>query len=112
MYLDFFQVLPPSTDLKRPRSALGPKRCPMAATYTMLGFVESTTMRPIACVSSRPRWFHVLPPSVVPQTPSPIDELCRLLDSPVPAYTTFGSEGAMAMAPTDSLGMLSNCDFQ
>src|ERR1017187_8517320 len=39
-------------------------------------------MRPIDCVSSRPRWFHVLPPSVVPQTPSPIDELCRLFDSP------------------------------
>src|ERR1035437_2001988 len=32
MYLDFFQVLPPSARLNRPRSALGPKRCPMAAT--------------------------------------------------------------------------------
>src|SRR5271157_1288548 len=112
MYLDFFQVWPPSVDLYRPRSALGPKRCPPAATYTVLGSVESTTMRPIDCVSSRPRCVQWSPPSVVPQTPSPMDELWRLLASPVPTYTTLGSEGAMAMAPIDSFGMLSNCDFQ
>src|SRR5271157_3144821 len=32
MNLDFFQVLPPSTVLYRPRSGLGPNRCPPAAT--------------------------------------------------------------------------------
>jgi hypothetical protein len=37
---------------------------PSAATYTMLGFVGWTTMRPIACVFSRPINFQVMPPSV------------------------------------------------
>ena len=69
-------------------------------------------MRPIDWVSSRPRWVQVLPPSVVPHTPSPIEALCRLLASPVPTYTMFVSDGAMAIAPIDSFAMLSNSDFQ
>ena len=36
---------------------------------------------------------------MVPHIPSPIEELCRLLDSPVPTYTIFGSEGAIPIAP-------------
>src|SRR6516165_2637762 len=99
MYFTFFQVLPPSLLLNKPRSGLEPNRCPIAATYTILGLVGSTATRPIDCVSSRPMCSQVLPPSFVPQTPSPIEELWRLLASPVPTYTTSGFEGAMPMAP-------------
>jgi hypothetical protein len=33
--------------------------------------------------------------------PSPIEMLLRMNDSPVPAQTTFGSEGATASDPID-----------
>src|SRR3954471_4740186 len=45
---------------------------------------------------------HVVPPSSDRYTPSPQVELCRLFGSPVPAHTTFGSLGAMAMSPMES----------
>src|ERR1039458_7265262 len=63
-------------------------------------------------VSSSPRCVQCAPPSVVPQTPSPMDELWRLLPSPLPTYTTFLSEGAIATEPMDSLSISSNIDFQ
>src|SRR5215813_12848971 len=66
MNFTFFQVLPPSVVLYRPRSGLGPNRCPPAATYTICGFVGCTTMRWMAWVSSSPRCVQCAPPSVVP----------------------------------------------
>ena len=45
--------------------------------------------------------LHVLPASVDPYIPFPGDTLPRGQASPVPTYTTFGSEGATAIAPID-----------
>src|SRR5439155_3806538 len=56
-------------------------------------------MRPIWCVASSPVFFQVFPPSTDLYAPSPQDELCRLLGSPVPTHTTEGSDGAIAMSP-------------
>ena len=36
--------------------------------------------------------------------PSPIEMLLRMNDSPVPAQTTFGSDGATASDPIDETG--------
>ena len=43
------------------------------------------------------------PPSVDLKMPSPHDDDWRLLFSPVPAQTRFGSVGAMAISPTDEV---------
>ena len=51
-------------------------------------------------VSSSPTCFHVLPASVDLYTPSPWVTLPRMQASPVPAYTTLGSESLTATAPT------------
>jgi hypothetical protein len=63
-YSTFAHVSPPSVLRYRPRSTLGPQRCPMAATNTISGFVGSSAMRPISFVARRPMWRHVRPPSV------------------------------------------------
>ena len=45
---------------------------------------------------------HVLPASVLLNMPLPNDEDCpRTACSPVPTYTTFGSDSATAIAPMD-----------
>src|SRR5205823_2728835 len=41
-YNTLLQVLPPSVERNTPRIALGPKACPIAATYTTSGFAGST----------------------------------------------------------------------
>ena len=51
--------------------------------------------------SARPIFVHVLPPSVERYIPSPGETLPRIGDSPVPTYTTLGSDGATAMAPIE-----------
>src|SRR5260370_33254321 len=56
-------------------------------------------MRPMWCVSSRPIFAQVLPPSVDLKAPSPHEELCRLLASPEPTHTMDGSDGARVMSP-------------
>src|SRR5947207_11431446 len=43
----FCQLLPPSPVRNTPRSALGPYGCPIAATYTISGFVGLIRIRPI-----------------------------------------------------------------
>src|SRR5713226_9024375 len=50
-------------------------------------------------VASNPIFFQVFPPSSDLYAPSPQEELCRLLGSPVPTHTTDGSDGAIAMSP-------------
>src|SRR5437867_9256898 len=67
-------------------------------------------MRPIWCVASSPVFFQVFPPSSDLYAPSPQDELCRLLASPVPTHTTEGSDGAIAMSPIVDTLSLSNTD--
>ena len=69
-------------------------------------------MRPIWCVASSPVFFQVFPPSSDLYAPSPQDELCRLLGSPVPTHTTEGSDGAIAMSPIVDTLSLSNTDSQ
>src|SRR5438045_3092992 len=84
-----------------PRSALGAQRVPCAATYTTSSFFGCTMTRLICRVFSRPMRFQVRPASVLLYTPSPHDDDCpRTACSPVPTYTTFGSSGATAIAPT------------
>src|SRR3954463_1293404 len=56
-------------------------------------------MSEICRVSRSPTYFHVLPPSVVFQTPSPCETLPRIGYSPPPTYTTSGAEGATSTAP-------------
>src|SRR3954452_12773131 len=56
-------------------------------------------MSPICRVSPRPMKLHVLPPSVVFQTPSPCETLPRIGYSPPPTYTTSGADCATSTAP-------------
>src|SRR6266513_1453775 len=65
----------------------------------MSGLVGWTRTRAICCVSASPSEVHVLPPSVVFQTPSPWDTLPRIGNSPVPTYTTSGFDSATPIAP-------------
>src|SRR6266851_9114211 len=69
-------------------------------------------MRPMCRVASSPIFFQVFPPSSDLYAPSPQDELCRLLGSPVPTHTTDGSDGAMAMSPIVETLSLSNTGSQ
>src|SRR6266581_6984165 len=69
-------------------------------------------MRPMWCVASSPIFFQVFPPSSDLYAPSPQDELCRLLGSPVPTHTTEGSDGAIAMSPIVDTLSLSNTGSQ
>ena len=73
-----FQLRPPSTVLKSPRSVLGPKMCPCAATSTMSGFVGWTWMREIWPACGRPTCVQVAPASVDLQTPSPCDVVTKM----------------------------------
>src|SRR3979490_634065 len=63
-------------------------------------------------VASSPIFFQVFPPSSDLYAPSPQDELCRLLGSPVPTQTTDGSDGAIAMSPIVDTPSLSNTGVQ
>src|SRR6266496_2223497 len=65
----------------------------------MSGLVGWTRTRAICCVSASPSEVHVLPPSVVFQTPSPWDTLPRIGNSPVPTYTTSGFDSETPIAP-------------
>src|SRR5205085_10667917 len=65
----------------------------------MSGLVGCTRTRAICCVSARPSEVHVLPPSVVFQTPSPWDTLPRIGNSPVPTYTMSGLDSETPIAP-------------
>src|SRR6266851_7697127 len=69
-------------------------------------------MRPMWCVASSPIFFQVFAPSSDLYAPSPQDELCRLLGSPVPTHTTEESDGAIAMSPIVDTLPLSNTDSQ
>src|SRR5487761_1824615 len=99
----FCQVLPPSVDLKTPRSGLGANTCPIEEAYTTLGSCGSTTIVLVVRVSRKPAYFHVLPASTDLKTPSPVIMSLRMSGSPVPTYSTLGLEGATAMAPMLSL---------
>src|SRR3989442_5671071 len=65
----------------------------------MSGLVGWTRTRAICCVSASPSEVHVLPPSVVFQTPSPCDTLPRIGNSPVPTYTMSGLDSETPIAP-------------
>src|SRR5256886_13796078 len=65
----------------------------------MSGLVGCTRTREICCVSASPSEVHVLPPSVVFQTPSPAATLPRIGYSPVPTYTMSGFDSATPIAP-------------
>src|SRR5690349_20303444 len=95
----FCHVLPPSFDRNTPRSGFGAQMWPSAPTYTRSGFVGCTAMSVIWRVSPSPMNAHVLPPSVVFQTPSPCETLPRIGNSPPPTYTTSGADGATLIAP-------------
>ena len=60
-------------------------------------------MRPMWCVAVRPTCCQVRPASRERYTPSPNETSMRMVVSPVPAYTTLGSEGATASAPMVAL---------
>src|SRR6266850_1718197 len=65
----------------------------------MSGLVGCTRTREICCVSASPSEVHVLPPSVVFQTPSPAATLPRMGYSPVPTYTMSGFDSETPIAP-------------
>src|SRR5437879_7920383 len=65
----------------------------------MSGLVGCTRTREICCVSASPREVHVLPPSLVFQTPSPAATLPRMGYSPVPTYTMSGFDSETPIAP-------------
>src|SRR5688500_19000109 len=98
------QVVPPSVVLYRPRSPPVFHAGPSAATYATLALVGCTTMRPMCCDLSRPIGFQVMPPSVLLNMPHPGSIELREFGSPVPRYTTFVSDGAMAIAPVEAQG--------
>src|SRR5260370_8540819 len=58
--------------------------------------------------ASNPIFSQVSPPSSDLYAPSPQEELCRLLGSPVPTHTIDGSDGAIAMSPMVETLCLSN----
>jgi hypothetical protein len=63
-------------------------------------------IRAICRDSSRPIFFQVFPASVERYMPSPDEVITpRGACSPMPTYTTFGSDSATAMAPTDPVFM-------
>src|ERR1041385_2324505 len=77
-------VLPPSADLKTPRSLLGANGLPSAATYTMSGLAGCTRTVEICPASRSPMKFHIFPASVDLYMPRPIETLLRIFDEPVP----------------------------
>src|SRR6266849_1082747 len=107
MNLTSCHVVPPSVVLYSPRSGLAAQACPSAATYTMLGLVGWTTMRPMAPLRSRPLSFQVSPPSVDLKMPQPGEMVLRESSSPLPAHTCRVSLGAMANSPMEMQRWLS-----
>src|SRR5437588_12244482 len=69
-------------------------------------------MRPMCLVASSPIFFQVFPPSSDLYAPSPQEELCRLLGSPVPTQTIDGSDGAIAISPIVDTPSLSKIGSQ
>src|SRR5881628_3693729 len=65
----------------------------------MSGLVGCTRTREICCVSASPTEVHVLPPSVVFQTPSPCETFPRIGYSPVPTYTMSGFDSLTPIPP-------------
>src|SRR6266581_4324565 len=78
----------------------------------MSGLVGWITTRPMRPVKSRPRCCQVLPASVDLYMPLPIEIWLRIHASPVPAHTTFSSDGATASAPIDCTGWSSKIGCQ
>src|SRR5256885_9132256 len=72
------------------------RESPCVDATTRSGSFGSMTILLIFVVSSRPMCVHVLPASIDLYMPSP-DEPCT--ESPVPAYTMLGSDGATWIAP-------------
>jgi len=66
-------------------------------------------MRPVC---SRPMRAHVRPASVDLNMPSPTEMWLRMHDSPVPAHTVLGSDGAMARSPMECTGWSSKMGSQ
>src|SRR5439155_27254927 len=97
-----FQVFSPSRHRYTPRSGFAPCACPRAATYTVSASSGWTRTLAMLRVRSSPRCVHVFPASVVRYTPSPWETLPRMQLSPIPTYTTFGSDWATAIPPTDA----------
>src|SRR2546428_1155816 len=83
-YSTLLQLRPPSVDRNTPRVGLGPKACPIAATYTTSGLAGSTRTAAMWRVSASPRWRHVSPPSVERHMPSPSVRSSRQSASPAP----------------------------
>src|SRR5258708_22866763 len=79
---------------------------------TQSGCFGAMTFLPMCRVPSSPILFQVFPPSSDLYAPSPQEELCRLLGSPVPTHTTAGSDGAMAISPMVETLSLSNIGSQ
>src|ERR1017187_3912994 len=103
LYRTLRQLLPPSVDLKMPRSSLLTPYFPKSATNTMFGFVGWMRMREIASEFAKPMFVQVLPASVDLYAPSPGWISPRMHDSPVPMKTMFESLALTATAPTDEL---------
>src|SRR5260370_7076687 len=61
-------------------------------------------MREICRASRSPIACHVLPASGDMKTPRPSTTSLRGLPSPVPTHTTFGLDGASAIAPIEAVG--------
>ena len=61
-------------------------------------------MRVICPTSPRPMNRQLLPASGDMNTPRPSTTSFRGFPSPVPTHTTFGFDGASAMAPIDAVG--------
>ena len=70
---------------------------------------DNAEIRPVC---SRPSSVQVLPASVERYTPCPTEMWLRILPSPVPAQTTFGSDAATASAPIDCTGCPSKIGAQ
>src|SRR5438132_14348318 len=70
---------------------------PCVDASTRFGSFGSITILLILTVSSRPMCVHVLPASTDLYMPSPSEPPT---ESPVPAYTILGSDGATCIAPT------------
>ena len=97
----FRHDLPPSVDLKTPRSRLGANGLPSAATQSVFGSAGCTRTVAICPTSRSPLKIQFLPPSTDLYRPRPMETLLRIFDDPVPAYTTLGSERATSIAPME-----------
>ena len=84
LYSTFFQLAPPSVDLKTPRSAFGAYRCPIAATNSTFAFLGSTAIFPMCCVSASPMCFQLFPASMDLYIPLPNPTESRSVLSPLP----------------------------